>query len=228
MGPLVRVHFFLIAAACAFAQLDSNSITVSASRSASLQPDQVVFGVTVNADLSLGLSDVLAAVEPAGLTQANFVGVSSGQVLPVIFDPGQGPVPQPQQRLQWVFGAPVPFAKLKDMASVLTDLQRSLAQAPNGPRLSFTVQGTQVSLQLQQSQSCAASDLIADARAQAQKLASAAGLTAGNVLAIATATAASSSAGVFLGLPIGGIFSGPGFGAPAAAPCGVTVKFALR
>jgi hypothetical protein len=232
MGLSLRAFLYLSAAACAFAQLDSNSITVSASRNASLQADQVVFAVSINTDLTAGLGEVLAAVEPAGLTQANFVGVSSPQAS-FIFEPtpGEGPLPQPlpQQRLQWVFGAPVPIAKTKDMVSALTNLQRSLAQVPNGPRLSFSVQGTQVSPQLQQSQTCAVSDLISDARTQAQKLASAAGLNLGSVLALASATATTSlGPGVYLGVPVGALISAGPFGLPLAAPCSITVKFALR
>jgi hypothetical protein len=230
MGPSRRTFLYLAAASCAFAQLDSNSVTVSASRNTSLQADQVVFAVSLNTDLTASLSEVLAAVEPAGLTQANFVGVSSPQGAFVIEPtPGQGPLPQPPQRLQWVFGVPVPIAKTKDMVSALTNLQHSLAQLPNGPRLSFSVQGAQVSQQLQQSQTCAVSDLISDARTQAQKLASAAGLSVGNVLALAGATTTTSlGTGVYLGVPVGALIPSPPFGLPLAAPCAVTVKFALR
>jgi hypothetical protein len=181
--------------------------------------------VNVSTDMTVGLSDVLAVVAPAGLTQANFVGVSSvpfpGNILPA--QPGQ-PLPPLQAPLQWVFAVPVPISKMKDMASALSDLQRSLAQVANGPRLSFSVQGTQVSPQLQQTQTCQFTDLIADARAQAQKLASAAGLTAGNVLAMSSSVAAST------GGVISAYFgSSPFLLAPtSAAPCFVTVKFALR
>ena len=223
MGHFIRFLLYAMAASCAFAQLDSSSITVSASRGTSVQGDQAVFAVNITTDINAGLSDVLAAVAPAGLTQANFVGVSSGpfpgNIVPVA--PGQPLGPPLQATLQWVFGVPVPISKTKDMVSALTDLQHSLAQVANGPRLSFSVQGTQVS---QQSQTCPLTDLIADARAQAQKLAGAAGLTAGNVLAISSSIATST------GGSISGAFGfSPFLLTPTAAPpCFVTVKFALR
>src|SRR5260370_31326366 len=66
----------LVSGSLAFAQLDSNSITVSASRSGTLQPDQALFVVSVQSDLNTSLNDVLAALQGSGITSANFSGVS--------------------------------------------------------------------------------------------------------------------------------------------------------
>jgi uncharacterized protein YggE len=54
--------------------------------------------------------------------------------------------------------------------------------------LSFQIQGTQVSPQARQSQACVAADLIADARAQAQKTAGSAGFTVLSVVSISGTT----------------------------------------
>jgi hypothetical protein len=225
MGYFIRTLLYLTAVSCAFAQLDSNSLTVSVSRNKTLQADQAVFGVFVSTDFTAGLNDVLAAVETAGITMANFVSVSSSQG-GVIYDPL---APVPLYRLQWTFGIPVAISKTNDMASALSDLQRNLAQNSNGPRLSFTVQGTQVSQQLQESQTCSLPDLIADGRAQAQKLAGAAGLTLGNILAVSSSTTATSTGGsAYLGLPIGAFISSSTFAQTLTPPCFVTVKFAVR
>jgi hypothetical protein len=81
--------------------------------------------------------------------------------------------------------------------------------------VSFSVQGTGLSQQAQQGQTCSTTDLLSDARAQAQKIASAAGAGLGNVLAM-SATAVTRPA------------SGALFSSPASLPvCSITVKFAL-
>jgi hypothetical protein len=200
----IPVILVCISAPFAFAQLDSNSVTVTASRNTALQADQAIFGVIVTSDVNTSLNDVVAAVQGAGITLANFSSVSGG---PEVYSGWLAPVPPvPNPVLQWTFRLPVPLADTKDTVASLTSLQQSL-QKNTALRLSFSVQGTQVSQQLVQSQTCSIPDLIADARAQAQKLAAAAGRGVGNILAMAGAT--SSSAGT------------------APAVCSVTVRFAL-
>ncbi len=170
---------FLIFTSFAFAQLDSNSVTVTSSKITNLQPDQAVFAVAVDSDINTTINDVVAAVQPAGITLANFAGVST---LPV-YTIQAFPVPPPN--LEWVFRVTVPLSKTKDTVATLTALQQSLQKNP-GLRLSFTVQGTQVSQPSLQSQPCTISDLITDARAQAQKLADAAGRTVAGILAMSS------------------------------------------
>jgi hypothetical protein len=212
-----RLPFFLLilSVPAAFAQLDSNSVTVSATRSMSQQPDQVLFGVTVQSGFNTSLDDVVAALQGSGITAANFGGVGTGPT-PLL---SAGPV---TQSLQWVFALPVPLAKIKDTIATLTTLQKSIAQQNTGLVLSFNVQGAQVSTQAQQSHVCPTSDLLADATTQAQKLASAAGLSLGTVLAMSSGTSASSSVG---SVSIAGLF----VSAPPVLPsvCSMTVKFAL-
>src|SRR5260370_8701219 len=67
----------LASASLVSAQTDSNSITVVASRNASLQADQAVFGVAVTSGLNASFEDVLGALQGSGLTLANFTGVST-------------------------------------------------------------------------------------------------------------------------------------------------------
>ena len=106
---------------------------------------------------------------------------------------------------------------------MLTALQQSIAKQNTGLMLSFNVQGTQVSTQAQQSHVCPTSDLLADATTQAQKLASAAGLSLGSVLAMAGGTSVSGSVGT--SVSIAAVLSF----APPVLPsvCSMTVKFAL-
>src|ERR1017187_9921498 len=171
---------FLLSASIAFAQLDSNSVTVTASQSVNLQPDQVLFAVYVSTPLTASLDDVLAAVKGAGITSANFSGVYSSATAQSGTGTGNGQPPAEQ----WAFGLAVPFAQMKATVTTLTSLQQSTMQANSGFTLSFSVQSAQVSTSLLQSQSCNIPGLIAEATAQAQKLAAAAGLNLGSILAI--------------------------------------------
>ncbi len=190
-----------------FAQLESNSITVTTSHSAQL--DQAVYTVQVNSGLNASLDDALAALRGAGVTMANFLGLNSFFAIPA------QPVPGPL--LAWTFRFAVPLAKMKDTITLLNSLQQNLANRGTGLTIAFALQGTQAS-----GQSCAVSDLIADARAQAQKLADGGGVTVGNILAISSPTGTSSANSIQAAVL--GASSPPPSGPPV---CAVTVKFAL-
>jgi hypothetical protein len=208
---LIIIMAFVMCTSVAFAQLDSNSVTVTASRNVNLQPDQTVFSVRVTSGLNTGLDDILTALQGSGIGIGNFSGVSTAQQF-------VGTGQQPQPMLEWDFGLPVPLSKLKDTATMLTNLQQTITQKNNGLALSFYVQGSQVSPQLQQSQTCAFTDLLSDARAQAQKLATASGLNVGTILAMSSSTSTTVANGVML----------TGYPYTSYSPvCSMTVKFAL-
>ena len=148
----------LLAVTPALGQLQTDTITITATRHVSLQPDQLVFQVQVLAPETAGIDDVLVQLAGTGITPANLTGVSS-------FVKGQ---------FEWEFRLTVPISQAGATVALL--LQREVT---------FYVQGTQVSQALQQSQGCSQASLVSDARAQAQSLAVAAGFTAGPVLAVA-------------------------------------------
>jgi uncharacterized protein YggE len=191
--------FFLciVFAAAAFAQVDSNSITVTASRNATLQPDQAMFSVSVQSDTSTSLDDVLSALQGSGVTAANLSGVSTNTSFTFVGTP-TGTV------IVWTFSLQSPLTKTKDTIAMLTTLQQNISQKNQSLKLSFSIQGTQVSTQQQQSQTCSISDLLADARSQAQKLADAGGLSLNAILAISGSTSAA-----------------------APLPCSITVKYSV-
>jgi uncharacterized protein YggE len=108
---------------------------------------------------------------------------------------------------------------MKATVTALTGLEQSNLQPNSGFTLSFSVQGTQVSSALQQSQVCSIPGLIADATAQASKLASAAGLNLGSIVAMTSGT----SSPVY-GIEYLGALSSQ-FTAPQS--CTLTVKFAV-
>src|SRR5581483_1600437 len=172
--PMRRLLLLLLAAVPVFAQLPSNTVSVTASRSMILQPDQVLFTLTVSSGLSTTVEQAAAALARFGITSADLTGV-------------QNPA---ATSLAWNFSLATPLTNLTTTLASLVQLQQAIGQNTSGLTLTFSVTGTQVSPQLQesqQSQSCSDSDLIADATAQAQKLASAAGRTLGPILRLTNA-----------------------------------------
>jgi uncharacterized protein YggE len=199
---------FLTLLPAVFGQLTSNSVTVTATRNTNVQPDQLLFRVSVDGPLTLTRDEAVAALEGSGITAANFAGISTVQQ----YDPRSN---QPVTQIEWSFALPASIADMKSTIATLSALQKSNAQKNNGLTISFGVAGTQLSPQAQQSQACSLADLISDARAQAQKMASAAGVSLGGVLALSGASVTS--------VPAGQPFSSPSY-LPA---CVLTVKFAL-
>jgi hypothetical protein len=208
--------FTLQTSTVAFGQLPSNTVVVTASRTLSVQPDQVVFGVTVNSGIGASLTSVLAALQPLGITAANFSGISTST-----FSTG---VVQ-MASVQWGFTLPVAFANMQTTVAALTSLQQSITQNNSGFTLSFSVGGTQVSQQLQQMQVCPLSQLLSDAQTQAEALAYVAGFKVGSVLAMSSSTSnATSNGDASLGV-LGVVSYVQSYTAPPV--CSMTVKFSL-
>jgi hypothetical protein len=196
-----RILLFLVPF-IAVAQLTPNSVTVTASRNTTPQPDVARFNISIAAPADVTRDDVLAAASGAGLTAANFTGLYSNY---------GGPN---NVSVTWNFSMTTALANLKATLGLLTALQSNLAKDKKFA-LSFSISGSEVS---PQSQSCTLADLIADARTQAGKLASAAGLSLGGVLALSSGVTGAAVSG-YLG--IGGV------GSVSSPVCSVTVKFSL-
>ena len=170
----------LLTPALVCAQVGWNSVTVTAARNATAQPDQAVVTVTVTSGADQGLAEILSAVEGSGLGDANFVRIQAN---------GYTILPGAPARIAvgWIFETTVPLAQLKDVTAALSAVQQKLAQQGGGMALSFTESAGFSA----PSQTCDLAGLFADARAQAQKLAGAAGLTPGALLALVSTTSAS-------------------------------------
>lgn len=204
-----KIALLLLAAAPLFAQLDSHTVAISATRSINPQPDQVVFNLLVSSAASNTLDQVVAALSGLGITDANLNGISN--LVP----------------FQWDFTLLAPLSKLSTTIGAIVKLEETIGQNNSGLALTFTLNGTQVSQQLQ---SCSDSDLVADATAHGQKLAAAAGLTLGPIIkvsnvSVAQTDAVPTSAAYFA---FGG-FSEFLLSAPAPSPvtCSLLVKFQL-
>jgi hypothetical protein len=183
-------------------------VTVTASRTVNIPPDQAVVGVSVNTATTGTLDDAMAGLVGSGMTGSNFAGVSTVQSYS-----GSDTVTQ----LQWSFTTTTDLSALKSTLTLLAGVQQAVAAKNNGTSISFGVQYTQVSQKAAQSQPCSLSGLIFDARTQAQQLAAAANMTVGQVLAISGFTA---TAGTGVG---GNAYAY----APSAPACSLIVKFAL-
>jgi hypothetical protein len=156
----------LLLAAPAFGQIESHTVTISATRSMVLQPDQILLVLSVSSNPSATLDQIVGALSGLGITDANLTGTYNSN----------------PPTLSWNFSFTAPLANLTATIGSITKLEQSIAQNNSGLTLTFYIGGTQVSQQLQQTQTCPNSDLISDASAQAQKLANAAGMTLGPIL----------------------------------------------
>jgi hypothetical protein len=159
----LSLPILLLIAAPVFGQ---HTLTISATRTINLQPDQVLYSLSVSSSAATTLDQIVAALSGLGITSSNLTGVINNSTPP---------------SLQWNFTLVAPLSNLTATIGSLTKLQQTITQNNSGLTLAFYVDGTQVSQQLQQSQSCSNSDLIADATAQAQKVSAAAGLTLGPI-----------------------------------------------
>ena len=162
-------------------QTSYNSITVTSPTTASpAQPDQTTVVVSVTATADQTLDQIVAALPGTGITAASLVGISGPST--AIFT-SSGPVTtQPTTTLIWNFQLSVPVAKAKDTVAALVSLEKTLAQNKSG--LSFTFYQSGATSSPAQAAGCSLSGLMADALAQAQTIAGAAGLNVGAVLGV--------------------------------------------
>jgi uncharacterized protein YggE len=192
-----------------FGQLDTDTITVTASRQVALVADQAVFSISVITSEDSSLDQALALLQGSGITAMDLQSVYT-------YD----------RSLQWSFTLAVAFSKIPSTAKTLAGIVQN-STGRNGAAVSFNIQGTQVSDEQRQSQSCSTADLISDAQAQAQKLANAAGFTLGPILSLSDAGSVVSGQV----LSVSAVFAvAVPFYAPVAPPvtCTATVKFSLQ
>jgi uncharacterized protein YggE len=203
-----------------------NSITITATRTTNTPPDQALIGINLTSGLTVGLDDVTSALTGAGIAGATFTGVGNSTIYVT-----NGNQTVPQSALVWQFTMTAPLAKLKDALAPLPGAQQTIAKQNSGLTFSFYVEGAQLSAQAQQAQPCAQSDLMSDARTQAQKVAVAAGVVAGPILSISDNGATGVLPGARLGQVTATILgAGAAFYAPVIAPasCALTVQFQLQ
>jgi uncharacterized protein YggE len=168
--------FLLLPSAFAFGQLDSYTATITASRTPSAVPDQATLSLSLTTDLQTGPDTVVSALQSLGITIANLTGLSNENE----FDYTPSSV-QVQHRASWAFSLTVPLASANATIASVGRLSDTLFRS-NGWNLIYSLQSIQSSSNT--AQQCTTADLIADARAQATALASAAGFSVGGVVAM--------------------------------------------
>jgi hypothetical protein len=197
-----------------FAQLDSNTVTVTASRQIYPAPDEVLFGLTLTSGTQTNLDDVTSALRAAGVSAAQFSGLSTSY--------GDFAA----NSLQWGFTLTAPLSNLKDTSALLTAAQKAIGVKGSGLSLSFNIQGAQASEKQRSAVQCSQADLIADAQAQAKMLAVAAGMSLGSILSLSDpATAVYGNTNGYAAFLITGAVSFQPFAIPVT--CSLTVKFGL-
>lgn len=173
----------------AFGQIDSSAITIAATRSIIMPPDQAIFGIDVSSSFTAGLDQVVAPLQGLGITAANLSSVSGSNTAGLLNVGGTGTggtgivIGPSSDFLNWFFQLTVPFQKMPTAVAALSALQKTIGQNNSGLSLTFYLSTLQTSVEAQQAQ-CSQAALIADARAQAQKLADAVGSGVGPILSL--------------------------------------------
>ena len=203
-------------------------ITITATRTNAIQPDQVLIGLRVTSSTTAGLDDITGALTGAGITGANFAGVYTSTIYTT-----SGGLPTPQNQFFWSFTLTTPLSKLSATLTQVISAQQTISANKSGLTLTFYVEGIQVSPQLQQSQPCSQAALLADAQAQAKQVSAAAGVSAGPILSLAEGGGAlgASLQVASAQLVAGDFFAGvPSISTVLTTPpptCSLTVQFQL-
>ena len=191
----------------AFAQTDG--ITVSASKTVELPPDETTFQIGVQAESDVGLDKVLEVLQPLGIAAKDLVSISSQQ-----FGPGPN-----QTRLMYQFSFTAPFAKFKETQEGISSTWRSVLAA-NMDLQTFGIQVASGEAAREAARQRLLPELLADARKKADALAKIAGATTGKILGM----------GEFAAL--GGSFAGSfgGFFGPSSlrVTFQLSVRYALQ
>jgi uncharacterized protein YggE len=224
----MRLTLLMLMAVAAFAQADTNTITITASRNISVSPDQLQYNVTVVTDATAALSDAVALLGGTGITASSlsYVSANAGSA-------------------NWSFSLVVPVSKMKDTGAALAKAQQQAGVRNGLPVVTYAVSSAQTS-DAAQSQACQLNALLSDARREADRVASAAGVKVGGIVGLGegagvpTAVARSAVFGVFLDPSVGSPISNPNLpilanpllGAyysspPPLVPCSLVVRFQL-
>jgi len=219
MRELFVTTLALASASLAFGQLETDTITIQASRFVYPAPDKVSFYITVSADPTSSLDQIVAALLGLGITASNLSSMYGGN--------------DNRASLQWSFTLPTPLTKISATIASLVTLQQSMVKNNSGLSLTFQFQGAYVSPQAYQSQSCPTKDLVADAQTQAQKVVAAAGFAVGPIIAISDGSSSAAAVPTFAfragNFSTGTLYNTAAGFSPYAIPsaCSIEVKFKL-
>jgi uncharacterized protein YggE len=206
------IFTLLIVASAQAADLDNNTITVTATRTMNTTaPDQAWILVQLITPRDTGLDVVLAKLQGIGLGATDLASVFTSTVT----------------NLQWNFTKATPLTAIKSTLASLTRLQSSVGAEV----LNFSITGVQRSAAALAAQPCPLPALVSDARKQAEALAAAAGLRVGAIVSVsdqsASATVTVYDVSLAVLVPASFLFVAPYVSAPAKYSCALTVQFKL-
>ena len=206
----MKLCLALLCSSLGWAQLQTNSIEITASRTLNAIPDQASFDVQVATGFGASLSDVVNDLSSVGITAADFASLSPAFLF----------VSRPNYSLEWDFIFTVPLSNAPSILNQLTALTNKTARI-SPVSISFDLLGVSTSQANQPM--CPINDLVADATAQAQILANAANLRLGPILAISNQS--STLPGTFSDVFSFGII--PILRLSPSQACTATVKFGI-
>jgi uncharacterized protein YggE len=185
----------ILLSVAAFGQNESNSITVTASRSMDVPIEQVSYSIQVKSAIDATLSQVLQQVQSLGITANDLSGVSTTAPVLQLPIPGISVVPDTPQ-LIWSFSFTSRFSQFQQTLS-----QLRAASTPNPDRKNFTISFSIVNASatqatIDEAASRVLPDLIADARVRAKRLVDAAGLTVGVILTLSDSRSTDSAGAI--------------------------------
>lgn len=175
------ILFFHLLSCAVFAQNDG--ITGSASRTVKLVPTEATFKISVLADLSLSIEDVLPKLADFGLTIENveFIGAL----------PPDGPLESPLTL--YGFSLVVPLTRVKEITAKIDQFRTT----GKGLYVEGYVTGIQAAAaQIEEARRRTVPELIVEAKQRAQETARSAGVSLGRILSIAEDSPYGSTFGV--------------------------------
>jgi Protein of unknown function (DUF541) len=169
-----RLLLLLTLCGPAFAQTDA--ITVTASRTIDLSPDQIVFTLAVITEPTVTLNQVLEATQSIGLDASKLSTINVQQS----YGPGS-----PRPTLSYVFFLSTTLAKFSETNDKVTSLRRALAdQAPPMDAQMYGITVAPSDGSLDQARQALMPQLVSDARRRGDLLARAAGVTLGAITGV--------------------------------------------
>jgi hypothetical protein len=128
------------------------------------------YSVTLHTESSIELSEAVARLTGTGITSSDLSYVS-----------GDG------SSLNWTFNLTIPFSKMSEMNATLAQLRTKLGRLQLAPALDVAVYGLQASTAAT-AQACPLAALVSDARKEADRIATAAGIHVGAIVSLSEAT----------------------------------------
>jgi len=181
----MRTLWILLAAAtAAFGQLDTKTITITASSTPSAQTSNANVQVDVSLPEASTLQDAVNVVQGAGFTADNFTNVSSSYYLYLL------PTATTAPTVDWTLSRTV---SATEVPSVVAALEAATKKQPSGT-LSYSVSNAAAP-----PPDCPYTGLVGAAQSQARKVADAAGVKLGGIVSIeqGTQTQAAAAFAVF-------------------------------